>query len=80
MAKCFKLFPVQSALMPVSNTYKFSFNARTIPEWNSLLAEVIDQLSVGLFRVSLVSFCYLNGDLLTFISYFFFLFYICSGG
>ena len=55
-------------LTPASNTYKFSFYARTIPEWNSLPAEVIDQASVEAFRASLVSF-YPNSDLVTFISF-----------
>lgn len=39
-----------------SNTHKFSFYARTIPQWNSLPAGVIDQLSVEAFRVSLITF------------------------
>jgi hypothetical protein len=43
-------------LTPASNTYKFNFYARTIPEWNLLPVEVIDQPSVEAFRASLVSF------------------------
>lgn len=38
-----------------SNTYKFSFNTRTITEWNS---EVIDQSSLEVFKASLVSFSF----------------------
>ena len=43
-------------LTPASNTYKFRFYPRTLPEWNSLPAEVIDQPNVEAFSSSLVSF------------------------
>ena len=54
-----------------SNSYKFSFYARTIPEWNSLPIKVIDQASVETFGASLVSLFYLDSDSVTFICYLF---------
>lgn len=36
-----------------SNTYKNSFLARTIAEWNQIPASVIDQASIGTFKAAL---------------------------
>jgi hypothetical protein len=61
-------------LTPASNTYKFSFYARTIPEWSThfLLKRYTNSVLRRLGAVS--SPFYFNSHLATFISYLFFSF------
>ena len=40
---------------PKSNTYKYSFIARTMTDWNSLPANVIDQATLETFKTASVA-------------------------